>query len=583
MHGHGDQLVPYNTAAEDFRQARRQATLEELLAPLRGRSARLLSFEEVRQQLHAVDGRAAGLQEIPLDAIVGSVGRYTDFTRNFLPRANVNPERWTKINLKTTGLRGLPPIDVYRVGNAYFVKDGNHRVSVARRHRMETIQAYVTEVQTRVPLSPDDQPDDLILKAEYTRFLERVPIDQVRPQASLLVTSPGQYEVLEGHIQAYRRYLSKRRREIGIKEALGAWYDETYMPVAQLIRREGLLRNFPNRTETDLFLWLLEHRQQIEESLGWEVRTDEAMRDLHRRFGHRAAFLRQQAAQWLYDMLVPDPIESGPSPGEWRREKHLEPDSPAEGRLFDALLVPIKGDDQAWQAVAQALVFAQQDGSVLRGLHVVENDYEARLLRPQMLQSAFAQHCDEARVRGELSVVSGDVNREICARARWADLVVMKLSYAPGPRIWRRWRSGFRTLLRRCPRPILAVPQRTSKMEHALLAFDHTPRAREALYVGAYLSAKWGTRLSVLTVDAPLVKGDPQTEARTYLEGLGIQAVYIETQGAIAPTIVRTAHERGCDLLLIGSYNRHPLRELLLGSVLESVLQEIDIPVLICR
>ncbi len=579
-----DQLMPYNAAAEDFREARRQAALEELLARLRGRSAQLLSFEEVRQQLHAVDGRAAGLQEIPLDASVGSVGRYTDFTRSFLPRANVNADRWTRINLKTTGLRGLPPVEVYKIGEAYFVKDGNHRVSVARRHGMETIQAYVTEVQARVPLSPEDQPDDIILKAEYTRFLERVPIDQVRPQASLLVTSPGKYEVLEEHIRAYRHHLKRRsRREVSIEEALAAWYDEVYMPVVRLIRREGLLRNFPRRTETDLFLWLLEHRRQIAESLGWEVSADEAARDLHLRFGHRAAYLRRQVSQWLYDILVPDPMERGPRPGEWRREKRLTPDAPVAGRLFDALLVPIKGDDRAWQAVEQALVFAQRDGSVLRGLHVVADEYEARLLRPQMLQSAFAQHCDEVGARGELSVVSGNVNREICARARWADLVVMKLNYAPGPRLWRRWRSGFRTLLRRCPRPILAVPRQATRMEHALLAFDHTPRAREALYVGAYLAAKWGTRLSVLTVDAPLVKGDPQAEARVYLERLGIEAEYIETRGAIAPVILRVAREHACDLLLIGSYNRHPVRELLLGSVLESVLQAIDIPTLICR
>ncbi len=581
---HDDHLVPYNTAVEDFREARRQAVLEELLARLRGRSARLLSFEEVRQQLHAVDSRAAGLQEIPLDAIVGSVGRYTDFTRGFLPRANVNERRWTEINLKTTGMRGLPPIDVYKVGGAYFVKDGNHRVSVARRHGMETIQAYVTEVHTRVPLSPEDEPDDVILKAEYTRFLERIPIDKVRPQANLLVTSPGKYDLLEEHIRVHRYFLGQRkRREISIEEAAASWYDNVYLPVVRLIRREGLLRNFPRRTETDLYLWLSEHQQQIAQALGWQVSADEAARDLHLRFGHRARYLRRRFAQWLYDILVPDPMERGPRPGEWRREKRLEPDAPAEARLFDTLLVPIKGDDRSWQAVEQALVFARRDGSVLRGLHVVDSEAAARLLRPQMLQSAFAQHCDDAGARGELSVVSGDVNREICARARWADLVVMKLNYAPGPRAWRRWRSGLRTLLRRCPRPILAVPQHATPIEHALLAFDHTPRAREALYVAAYLAAKWGTRLSVLTVDSPLVKGDPQETARAYLERLGIQARYLRAQGPVAPTIVRTARERGCDLLLIGSYNRHPLRELLLGSVLESVLQQTVIPTLVCR
>ncbi len=573
-----DRLVPYNIALEDFREARRQAALETLLARLRGQSADLLSFEEVRRKLRAVDGQARGLQEIPLDAIVGSVGRYTDFTRNFLPRAHVDEQRWTRVNLKASGMRGLPPIEVYKVGGAYFVKDGNHRVSVARRHGAKHIQAYVTEVETKVPISPEDEPDDIIIKGEYVRFLERMPIDKVRPQADLLVTEPGKYELLEEYIRVHRYFLGlEKKREISIEQALASWYDNVYMPVVKVIRRRGMLRDFPGRTETDLYLWLVEHQEEIRRRLGWHVTPEEAAGDLRARFTHRVQYGLQRAAERIYDLMLPDPMESGPPPGEWRRAKGNEK------RLFDAILIPVKGDDAGWQAVKQALVFARHDGSLLRGLHVVPDEQAARLLRPQMLQSAFAQQCAEVGAQGELTVVSGKPAREVCARARWADLVVMKLNYVPGPRFWQRWRSGFRTLIRRCPRPVLAVPQRATSMEHALLAFDHTPRAREALYVGAYLAAKWGTRLTVLTVRNPQVKGDPQATARAYLENLDITASYLEERGPVAPIILETAARQGCDLLLIGSYNRPPLRELIRGSVLEDVLRGTEIPTLICR
>ncbi len=573
-----DQLVPYNVALEDFREARRQAALERLAARLRGHSADLLSFEEVRRRLRAMNGQPKGLQEIPLDSIVGSVGRYTDFTRGFLPKEQVDPQRWTQVNLKATGLRGLPPIEVYKVGEAYFVKDGNHRVSVARRHGAETIQAYVTEVDTKVPVTPEDEPDDIIIKGEYVRFLERMPIDKVRPQANLLVTEPGKYELLEEYIRVHRYFLGlEKKREISIEQALASWYDNVYMPVVKVIRRRGLLRDFPGRTETDLYLWLVEHQEEIRRRLGWHVTTEEAANDLRTRFAHRLRYGLQRFGERLYDLLLPDPIESGPPPGRWRRAKGKEK------RLFDAILVPVKGDDASWQAVRQALVFARHDGSLLRGLHIAPDERTTRLVRPQMLQSAFAQYCAEAGAQGELTIVSGNVSREVCARARWADLVVMKLNYVPGPRFWQRWRSGFRTLIRRCPLPVLAVPGQATSMEHALLAFDHTPRAREALYVAAYLAAKWGTRLTVVTVMNAKVKGNPQAEARAYLENLGLEASYIEKRGPVAASILKTAARQGCDLILIGSYNRPPLRELIRGSVLEDVLRGTKIPTLICR
>ena len=180
MVGHGD----FRKAAEDFRRARQQVGLQGLLARWRGKSLDLLSFDDVRRQLRSYGQESRGLQEIPLDAIVGSVGRYQDFTRTFLPLLDDNQGRWARVLMAQTSV-GLPPISVYQIGVAYFVLDGNHRVSVARQMGSDSIEAYVTEVKTLVPLSPDDEADDIILKAEYADFLARTRLDVNLPDVDL--------------------------------------------------------------------------------------------------------------------------------------------------------------------------------------------------------------------------------------------------------------------------------------------------------------------------------------------------------------------------------------------------------------
>src|SRR5687767_10880439 len=122
----------FHSAIQDFHQARQRADLQTVLARLRGQSTALLSFDEVYRKLRASGSAERGRREIPLDAIIGSVGRYTDFTRSFLPRHEEDVQRWVGVMAATTDQSGLPPIQVYQIGEAYFVLDGHHRVSVAR-------------------------------------------------------------------------------------------------------------------------------------------------------------------------------------------------------------------------------------------------------------------------------------------------------------------------------------------------------------------------------------------------------------------------------------------------------------------
>ncbi|MBK9053775.1 MAG: hypothetical protein IPL78_23580 [Chloroflexi bacterium] len=270
----------FGSAVDDFHRARRQIAIEKIMAFFTGLSLDLLSYEEVRRQLRTSGQIERGLQEIPLDAVVGSVGRYRDFTRTFLPRNESDAGRWAQVKVAHL-TQGVPPITVYQIGEVYFVQDGNHRVSVARQMGNRTIEAYVTELKTAVTLEPDVQPDDLILKAEYADFLAETRLDVARPQANLSLTSPGRYPLILEHIAVHRYYMGlEQQRDIGYEEAVSHWYDVVYLPIVQLMQEHGLLEDFPDRTEADLYVWLAQHRAEIEQQWDEIVQPDMAVAHL---------------------------------------------------------------------------------------------------------------------------------------------------------------------------------------------------------------------------------------------------------------------------------------------------------------
>ncbi|MCL4871061.1 MAG: hypothetical protein KJ063_19050 [Anaerolineae bacterium] len=280
-------MTDFGAAVDDFRRARRQAAVEAIFATFTGASLDLLSYEEVRQLLRPQGQIERGLQDIPLEAIVGSVGRYRDFTRTFLPRHDGDANRWAQVKVALVA-EGLPPISVYQIGEVYFVRDGNHRVSIARQMGNKTIEAYVTEVKIAVPLAPDVQPDELILKAEYAAFLAETRLDVSRPQANLSLTSPGRYPLFLEHIEVHRYFMGvEQQREIPYPEAVSHWYDVVYLPVVSLMQEYGLLDEFPERTEADLYVWLAEHRAELEQTGGHTVQPDMAV-------AHLAAKLEQE-------------------------------------------------------------------------------------------------------------------------------------------------------------------------------------------------------------------------------------------------------------------------------------------------
>jgi nucleotide-binding universal stress UspA family protein len=573
----------YVKAVNDFREARRKASIQGVMARLSGQSTELLSYEEVRRKLRALEVSSSKLRDIPLDAIVGSVGRYTDFTRNFLPLTDSDQDRWARVMSEAIGLTGLPPIEVYQIGEVYFVLDGNHRVSVARQNDASTIQAYVTEVRTRVNITPDTQPDDLIIKAEQTNFLELTELDRLRPESDFTTTNPGQHPILLEHIEVHRYFMGiDDNREVSYKEAVVHWYDEIYLPIIQIIRERGILRHFPERTETDLYLWISRHRADLEECLGWHIETEAAATDLEIRFSSEFSNAFSRLTARIYDALTPDALESGPPPGAWREEALQRRQ---EHNLLANILVSVSDLDTEWLALEQGLVIASRESGQIQGLHVVKSSGDIETAEVEDLITEFKNRCQAAGIHGHLAIESGAIARIICERSHWTDLIITKVTYPPDDRPIARFGSGLRTMIRRCPRPILAVPNQVSELNHALLAYNGTPKANEALYLATYLASKWRIQLSVLIIEHENIDSETiYDHAREYIGKHEIQANFIHHEpGKRSDIIMKTAQDLACDFILMGGYKSSPVVEVVLGSVVDEVLRRSQIPLLICR
>ena len=262
-------------ARERYARNVRKAQLQDMLGLITGMDTNLVNFNEVAKRLHIRQEVSKRIELVPVEKIVGSLGRYHDFTREFLPRPNVNSERWARLDAALNALENLPPVELYKIGDVYFVKDGNHRVSVARANKIDVLEAHVTELASPVLLTLSDfERERWIIKVEYADFLAKTRLDVLRPGADLLLTVPGQYGIISNHIDVhgYLQNLELDRRgashRLGPSDIVMSWYDTIYIPMVEAIRRYDLLREFPERTEADLYLWITKHREELAERYG---------------------------------------------------------------------------------------------------------------------------------------------------------------------------------------------------------------------------------------------------------------------------------------------------------------------------
>ncbi|MEJ7815694.1 MAG: hypothetical protein WKF53_11020 [Rubrobacter sp.] len=284
-------MDPHEQSDRDFSRARRKAFLRRIGAYLRRDpgSNQLLSFDEVKGALGAISQVYLGLREVPVSKIVGSVGRHRDFDRAFLPSKPDLGTRWRRIDEIMHRAEELPPVSLYKIGDAYFVQDGNHRVSVARQQGVEMIDAEVIELLSRVPVDSALTARDLLHKLEHRHLLERLPIDRVLPEIKVEFSDVADYRRLATYIEAHGfRVTQLWRRYVSPEEVLRDWYEYGYCPISEMIREDRILDAFPDRTELDLYLWIVYHRERLaleerDEKISPQAAKDDILKNVPRR------------------------------------------------------------------------------------------------------------------------------------------------------------------------------------------------------------------------------------------------------------------------------------------------------------
>lgn len=663
-----------------------------------GKTDTLLPYDQVREAIPIRGQRYIGLHPIPIKQIVGSMGRYHEFNRAFLPTQRHTEQRWVNIGRAHYQDVTLPPIDVYKIGEVYFVRDGNHRVSVGRELGKEYIDAFVTEIDIPVSLGSETDVADLEVKAESANFLEKTGLIDYSPKVKIEVTLRGEVERLFEHIDTHRYYLGLEREEepayeeavrswvtdiyaplvaeieaqglpdrfptltladlyllvseyqwllreaysdeagleaaqqrftealakfspeaketgrqikrslknapwldnfimkqeheifvqqtgvdlkvtkpgayskllqhihdhrwfLGIdqnieiswQEATVSWFENVYLPLTVMIEEMDILNSFPGRTETDLYLWIIDHRAELSESLNWDVPADVAARDL----------VASKAPARI-------PTQGG------ERE-------PNKTGLFTNILVPIGDDEDDLLALDQALIIAERNQGRVFGLHVISNQDETNDAEHKNLAVRFNERCAAHGVPGNIAFETGAVSRRIAERAGWMDVIVLALRFPPAGSLLSRFSSGFRYVLRRSGKPILAVPGNPTAMSNLLVAYDGSHLADEALFIASCLASFWeDTELSVVTAgDKRSPTATRLSQAQAFLDAHHLNASYIRAAGPVHKAILDLAEAKGCDLIVMGGYGDSSLLEYAVGSTLDGILQNTKIPVLI--
>jgi len=267
-------------ARADFERVRFKAFMNRVWSTISGQPTTLLSYDEIKEKLHIGGPIYRGVQTVRVDQIAGSLNRYHEFDRVFMPASDKLADRWQRVNRAFYEDVSLPPVVLYKVGQVYFVVDGHHRVSVAREQGQIYIEAEVRECFTRVNITANIKPEDLEILEDKVNFLERTSLDSLIPDANIKLSIPDGFDRMLEHIAVHHYFMGlDLKRDITEKEAIIDWYEKVYMPVINVIRDTNIIKEFPDKTEGDLYLWVLDHQHYLASEEGVPLQPpDEAAR-----------------------------------------------------------------------------------------------------------------------------------------------------------------------------------------------------------------------------------------------------------------------------------------------------------------
>lgn len=278
-------------AQQQFDQAKSRARISRILNAFAPDRERLLSFDEVRDLIKPRSEAYKGIRQVPVENIVGSEGRYNDFNKAFLPKKELLRRRWENISIAHAEQKILPSIRLYELGGVFFVRDGNHRVSVARANGVLSIDAEVTSLDTDIELKPgitNDEIKKFVLQFEHDQFFKNTDIGDVISPDDLVFTATGRYGELLKQIEVHKYFINQGKdEEIPYMEAVQSWHDKLYKPIVDIIDAKNLMVRFPGRTASDLYMWMINHWHFMKGRHGDGYPLESAIIEYTERFGKR--------------------------------------------------------------------------------------------------------------------------------------------------------------------------------------------------------------------------------------------------------------------------------------------------------
>jgi hypothetical protein len=251
----------------------------------------MVSLTDVKEILRPKGEVYRGMREVPIKLIIGSEGRYNDFNRFFQPKSDFLRGRWQKVDEAALSHITLPPISLYEIGGVYFVRDGNHRVSVARIQGVEMIDAEVISLTSEIKIDPSMTVDEIkkkVVDYEKDIFYLKTNFGKITEFYSLDFSVTGRYDVIYNHILVHKYFIDERHEaESNFHDALLSWFEKVFMPIIEIIRDEKLLLHFPGRTECDLYVYIVKRWDYLKKEEGENISALDAAKDFSEKYGEK--------------------------------------------------------------------------------------------------------------------------------------------------------------------------------------------------------------------------------------------------------------------------------------------------------
>ncbi|MDC7219541.1 MAG: transcriptional regulator [Spirochaetales bacterium] len=290
---------------QDFDKAKGKALFESIFNVMRPEKRELLSFYSIKELVKPRSETYRGMKTVNISDIVGSEGRYNDFNKTFLPKREHLRNRWTSIDSAYYKDVNLPPIKLYKLGEVYFVRDGNHRVSVAKTQGIGAIDAEVVELSAHIKVTKGMTMGDIkcaLIAYERERVISSTGMDKIIDMELIRFTATGRYDEMLRHILGHKYFISQEAgEEVEFEAALSSWFNSIFLPIHKIIVANKLSSRFPGRTDADIYMWIVKHWDGLKSKYGQDFPLEEAAAEYSSLYGRSRL---QQFLSGLKKILV---------------------------------------------------------------------------------------------------------------------------------------------------------------------------------------------------------------------------------------------------------------------------------------